>query len=47
MIVVGRFGIEDLPTSILVGRNGTVKQVRVGMYTQDTLDSEVTPMLPH
>lgn len=46
VLVVGRLWIEDLPTSILVDQDGLVKQVHVGMYTADTLEMEVTPLLP-
>jgi hypothetical protein len=38
-------GISDFPTSVLVGRDGIVKTVHVGMFTQQTLESEITPLL--
>jgi peroxiredoxin len=39
------FGIHDFPTSIVVGRDGRVKYIQVGMFTPQALDSVVTPLL--
>ncbi len=38
-------GIHDFPTSIVVGRDGRVKYVQVGMFTPQALDAVVTPLL--
>jgi cytochrome c biogenesis protein CcmG, thiol:disulfide interchange protein DsbE len=38
-------GIHDFPTSIIVGRDGRVKYIHVGMFTPEALDSVVTPLL--
>jgi cytochrome c biogenesis protein CcmG, thiol:disulfide interchange protein DsbE len=38
-------GIHDFPTSIVVGRDGRVKYIQVGMFTPEALDSAVTPLL--
>ncbi len=37
--------IADFPTSILVGRDGTVKAIHVGRLTPATLEKEITPFL--
>jgi thiol-disulfide isomerase/thioredoxin len=39
------FGIRDFPTSILVGRDGVVKAIQIGMFTPAALESMVTPLL--
>jgi cytochrome c biogenesis protein CcmG, thiol:disulfide interchange protein DsbE len=39
------FSIHDFPTSIVVGRDGRVKYIQVGMFTPRALDSVVTPLL--
>lgn len=38
-------GIRSFPTSIVVGRDGRVKTIHVGMFDPQTLDAEVTPLL--
>jgi len=38
-------GISDFPTSILIGKDGIVKTIHVGMFTQQTLDAEITPLI--
>jgi peroxiredoxin len=40
-------GVHSYPTSILVGRDGKVKTIHFGMFTQDTIDTEITPLLSH
>jgi len=38
-------GIHSFPTSIVVGRDGRVKTIHVGMFTPQALETEVTPLL--
>ncbi len=38
-------GISDYPTSILVGRDGRVKAIHVGLLTPQTINAEFTPYL--
>lgn len=38
-------GITSFPTSILVGRDGVVKTMHVGMFTPQALEAEITPLL--
>ena len=38
-------GIRSFPTSILVGSDGVVKTIHVGMFTPVSLEKEVTPYL--
>lgn len=35
--------IHDYPTSILVGADGLVKAVHIGLFTEDTLQQEIGP----
>ena len=37
--------ISDYPTSIVVGKDGKVKGVHVGLFTQQALEAEVSPYL--
>jgi peroxiredoxin len=39
-------GIHSFPTSILVGSDGVVKTIHVGMFTSQSLGAEITPYLP-
>ena len=39
-------GIHSFPTSILVGTDGVVKAIHVGMFTPQALEAEITPYLP-
>ena len=43
--LMDRWNIHDYPTSILIGKDGTVKMVHLGMFTSDTLESEILPLL--
>ncbi len=43
--VLNRMGISSFPTSILVGKDGNVKGIHVGMFTTDTIQSELVPLL--
>jgi peroxiredoxin len=38
-------GVHSFPTSIMVGRDGVVKAIHVGMFTPESLETEVTPLL--
>ena len=38
-------GIHSYPTSIVVGSDGIIKTIHVGMFTAEALESEVTPYL--
>ena len=38
-------GVHSFPTSILVGLDGVVKTIHVGMFTSVALEAEVTPYL--
>ena len=42
---LGSMAIDSFPTSILVGRDGKVKSIHAGEYTNESLDAEVTPLL--
>jgi cytochrome c biogenesis protein CcmG, thiol:disulfide interchange protein DsbE len=44
-VTVHGIGINNLPTSILVGKDGAVKAVHIGMFTEDSLEAEITPLL--
>jgi hypothetical protein len=43
--VVDGLGITGLPTSILVGRDGTVKYIHVGGLTPDMIQAQLTPLI--
>jgi peroxiredoxin len=45
MALLDGFGIRSYPTSIVVGRDGKVKLVQVGMLTPDAIKSVVEPLL--
>jgi peroxiredoxin len=38
-------GVNSFPTSILIGRDGVVKTIHIGMFTPQALDTEITPFL--
>jgi peroxiredoxin len=44
--LLNSLNIHDFPTSILVGKDGVVKAIHVGMFTPQTLEAEITPYLP-
>jgi thiol-disulfide isomerase/thioredoxin len=43
--LLGRLGINSFPTSILIGRDGVVKTIHVGMFTPESIEAELTPLL--
>jgi peroxiredoxin len=43
--VVDSLGIRDFPTSILVGRDGKIQDVQVGMFTPDMLEQKILPLI--
>jgi peroxiredoxin len=43
--VLNAMGIHEFPTSIFVGKDGLVKTIHVGLFTPQTLESEITPLL--
>ncbi len=43
--VLDGLGVNGLPTSIFVGRDGTVKAIHVGRLTPDDIERELTPLL--
>jgi cytochrome c biogenesis protein CcmG, thiol:disulfide interchange protein DsbE len=42
---LSRMGVFSFPTSILVGRDGTVKKIHVGIITPETMQNEIAPLL--
>ena len=43
--VLDGLGVNGLPTSIFVGRDGTVKTIHLGGMTADAIERELTPLL--
>jgi thiol-disulfide isomerase/thioredoxin len=43
--LLGQLGIDSFPTSILIGRDGVVKTIHVGMFTPESIEAELTPLL--
>lgn len=43
--LLSQLGIHSFPTSILIGRDGIVKSIHLGMFTSDTIETELTPLL--
>jgi len=44
--LLNSLGIHSFPTSILVGTDGVVKAIHIGMFTPEALEAEITPHLP-
>ena len=44
-VVLDGLGINGLPTSILVGRDGTVKHIHVGGLTPEMITTQLTPLI--
>ena len=38
-------GVRNFPTSILIGTDGVVKAIHVGMFPPEDLETEITPYL--
>jgi thiol-disulfide isomerase/thioredoxin len=45
MQLLSGLGINSFPTSILVGRDGKVKTIHFGIFTKDSIDAEISPLL--
>jgi thiol-disulfide isomerase/thioredoxin len=43
--VLDGLGVSGLPTSIFVGRDGTVKTICIGGLTPDAIEQQLTPLL--
>ena len=43
--VLAGLGVSGLPTSIFVGRDGTVKTIHIGGLSPDAIEKELTPLL--
>jgi thiol-disulfide isomerase/thioredoxin len=43
--VLDGLGVSGLPTSIFVGRDGTVKTIHIGGLSLDAIEKELTPLL--
>ena len=43
--LLDQLAIRSFPTSVLIGKDGKVKSIHVGMFTQESLESEVSPLL--
>ena len=38
-------GIHSFPTSVLLGKDGIVKTIHVGMFSAESIEAEITPLL--
>ena len=43
--LMDRLGIRDYPTSILVGKDGVIQWVHVGLLTSDAIERDLQPLL--
>lgn len=43
--VLDGLGINNYPTSILVGPDGVIKKIKIGMFLPGELEKEITPLL--
>lgn len=43
--LMDRLNIHDFPTSVLIGKDGLVKTIHVGMLTPDMIQSEILPLI--
>jgi len=43
--LLAELGIRNFPTSVLVGRDGTVRRIHAGMLTAGQLETEIAPLL--
>jgi len=40
-----RLGVNSFPTSIFIGRDGVVKHIHLGLFTANSLENEIGPLL--
>jgi peroxiredoxin len=45
LYVLNGLGIHSFPTSIIIGRDGVVKGIHQGMFSPESLEAEITPLL--
>ncbi len=43
--LLNQLAVSNFPTSILIGRDGKVKAIHVGMFTAESIETEITPFL--
>lgn len=43
--LIKRMGIYDYPTSVLIGRDGIVKNIQIGLYPPERLKADIAPYL--
>lgn len=43
--LLNQLAIHSFPTSILVGKDGKVKTIHMGMFTAENIEAELTPLL--
>jgi cytochrome c biogenesis protein CcmG, thiol:disulfide interchange protein DsbE len=43
--LLNQMNVRDFPTSILIGRDGKVKTIHIGMFTAESIEAEITPLL--
>lgn len=43
--LLDQLGVHSFPTSILVGKDGKVKAIHIGMFTTESIEAEITPLL--
>jgi peroxiredoxin len=43
--LLSAMGVRSFPTSIFVGKDGMVKTIHIGMFTQEMIETEISPLL--
>ncbi len=43
--LLNQMAIHSFPTSILIGRDGVVKAIHIGLFTQESIEAEITPYI--
>jgi peroxiredoxin len=43
--LLNQMGVNSFPTSILIGRDGKVKTIHIGLFTADSIEAELTPLI--
>ena len=43
--LMDQLGIHDYPTSFLIGKDGVIKKVHIGMLTSGALEQEILPLI--